>query len=128
VFRDYLLCTSASVPTDAAGSAHAIEKVHPGDGIGWVKSPDIECGENNTCTPKDNYTNTSKHGAYCATFAIPVYNRPDGTPIGELIADEFIEGLVRGEQHHGYTFVSALPDNHDHPLMPYNPEGLHQCG
>jgi hypothetical protein len=45
-----------------------------------------------------------------------------------LIADEFIEGLVRGEQHHGYTFVSALPDNHDHPLMPYNPEGLHQCG
>ena len=28
VFREYLMCESASVPTDAAGSAQASEKVH----------------------------------------------------------------------------------------------------
>ena len=123
VFREYLMCTSASVPTDAAGSAHAIEKVHPGDSIGWVKSSDIECGEDNTCALKNNYTQ-----AGCAVFGIPVYNRPNGTPIAELVNEMAVEGVVRGEQSHGYTFVSSLPDHHDPPTMPYNPKNLNQCG
>ena len=114
VFREYLMCTSV----------HAAEK---GIGIGWVKSSDIECEKDNTCTPKDNYTTVHKNGGLCATYGIPVYNRPNGTPIGEL-AGEMI--VVRGEQSHGYTFISSQPEDRGHsmPLMPYDPKNLKECG
>jgi hypothetical protein len=98
-------------------------KFTPGDSIGWVKSTDIDCHEDDTCDLKNNYTQ-----AGCAVFGIPVYNRPNGTPIAELVSEKAVEGVVRGEQHQGFTFVSVLPGREDRPTMAYNPKSLSQCG
>jgi Bacterial SH3 domain len=126
VYREFIACKSDGTASQGlVGSAHAVEKVHPGDSIGWVKSSDIECEENNTCTLKDNYTTTSKNGGLCAVWSIPIYNRANGTPIAELVSVTIF--VVRGEQHNGYTFVSTLPDEHGE-IMPYNPKNLNQCG
>jgi hypothetical protein len=117
------------VKLSSVRSIHALEKVQPGDSIGWVKSSDIECEEDNTCGLKDNYTDAGKNGGICAVFGIPVYNRPNGTPIAELVSEMAVEGVVRGEQHHGYTFVTTLPDYHAADVtLPYDPKNLNQCG
>ena len=129
VYRQFIACATndLSGPETTVSPPYAADKVHPGDSIGWVKSSDIECKDDDTCELIDNYTDAGKSGALCAVFGIPVYNRPNGTPIAEL--GNVINTVVRGEQHNGYTFVSALPDDHNaHPIMPYNPKDLHQCG
>jgi hypothetical protein len=103
IYREFIACKSDGTASQGlVGSAHAVEKVHPGDSIGWVKSSDIDCHEDDTCDLKNNYTQ-----AGCAVFGIPVYNRPDGTPIAELVSEKAVEGVVRGEQHQGFTFVSV---------------------
>jgi hypothetical protein len=109
-------CGEVAQPTKAA--------MKTGDSIGWVKSSDIECEENDECTLKDNYTDAHKKGVLCATFGIPVYNRPNGNPIGELGADT---SIIRGEQYQGYTFVYWKDIGNWH-LMPYDPKDLKQCG
>jgi len=97
-----------------------------GDSIGWVKSSDIECQENNECMLNDNYTDVHKKGLNCATFGIPVYNRPNGNPIGEVGTGTL--PIVRGEQNQGYTFVYFPKDMENVHLLPYSPNDLKQCG
>lgn len=108
---------------------HSAKPASAGDGIGWVKSADIQCEENNECTPKDNYTDAHKKGDLCATFGIPVYIRPDGMPIAELWNEVQV---ICGEQRDGYTFVSFPPNVHANddpsPLMPYDAKNLRVCG
>jgi hypothetical protein len=66
-------------------------------------------------------------GGLCATFGVPVYNCPNGKPIG-MLASIYIP-IIRGEQHQGYTFMFFTSDTYNpHPLMPYDLKSLRQCG
>jgi hypothetical protein len=110
---------------DQADAANNIETIQPGVGIGWVKSTDIRCDQNNTCFLKNNYAENG-----CANYGIPVYSRPSGNPIGELASEVVagLEGVVPGENKQGYTFVSYRADNKDPPsLLPFNMQDLHAC-
>lgn len=106
--------------------AAATEPVQPGVGIGWVKSSDLDCDLNNTCSLKNNYAVKG-----CVTYGVPVYSRPDGMPVGELVSEVVAGygGVVQGEKLHGYTYVSYPADSKDVPsLLPFDIKGLHSCG
>jgi hypothetical protein len=77
------------------------------------------------------YTDAHKRGAMCAVWGLPVYDRPNGKPIGELVGETVAgERFVRGEQRQGYThlFFDAESHHHDGFLLPYNAKTLHICG
>ena len=131
--KKFLLATAAVFAL--AGSAHA----ERGEPIGWVKSADIDCGgfaegtglENNkdACAAKDNYTDAHKRGALCATFGLPVYDRPNGKIIGLLWNGDL--PIIRDHQSKGYSFMhfsSPTTKESPHGLMPYSLKSLRQCG
>jgi hypothetical protein len=67
---------------------------------GWVKSSDLECDVHD-CYIVDNYTDAHKRGDVCATFAIPVYDRPNGKIVRALIVDVPVKpDKFRGEFAH----------------------------
>ena len=107
--------------------AAAIEPaVQPGVGIGWVKSSDLDCDLNNICSLKNNYAVKG-----CVTYGIPVYSRPDGKPVGELVSEVVAgyQGVVQGEKLDGYTYVSYRAGSKDVPsLLPFDIKDLHSCG
>ena len=128
VFRDYINCEPnvSPPPNTSAPTTAQSPSVQPGVGIGWVKSSDIECDLNNTCSLKNNYAVKG-----CVNYGIPVYSRPDGKPIGELASEVVAgyEGVVQGENNHGYTYVSYRADSKDLPsLLPFDVKDLHSCG
>ena len=99
----------------------------PGDAIGWVKSNDIDCSKG-FCILKDNYTDA--HGG-CVNFGMPVYDRPEGKPIGVFNSEPYAgEYLVRSNQLHGYSLLhfDTKSKNHKGFLGPYNKKSLHECG
>jgi hypothetical protein len=71
---------------------------------GWVKSADVECNIRNECELVDNYTDAGKRGAQCATFAIPVFDRPNGKIVGSLLIDNLVK---RNSQRGGFTHVKS---------------------
>jgi hypothetical protein len=106
-----------------AGPAWSCKNAH-GQPIGWAKEADVYC-DNTGCGVEDNYTDEHKKGGQCATFAIPVYDRPNGKPTGELVTDI---PIVLGERRQGYIFLFFSPDVEGVSLMPFDPEDLRKCG
>ena len=93
--------------------------------MGSQRAVDFNCSGEDGCSLKDNYTDVHKRGDMCATFGIPVYNRPDGKPIGVLATDI---PFVQTERYQGYTFVFFTSEASDVHLMPYNAKDLRECG
>jgi hypothetical protein len=57
----------------------------PGDAIGWVKSSDIKCVADDTCTFNDHHPEIM-----CATgWSIVVFNSPNGKRIGSLATTDY---------------------------------------
>jgi hypothetical protein len=124
VYREYLSCR------DQAAKATTESR---GERIGWIKSSDIECGggnlKANECSGLDHYTDVHQKGGDCATYGIPVYDRPNGRPVGLLWNDDL--PIIRGEQHEGFSFMYfSSPNTPDfiHGLMPYSIKALRGCG
>ena len=95
----------------------------PGKPIGWIKTSDISC-ELTQCHPIGHYTDVQKKGQMCATYGIPVYDRPGGKPIGLLWNETMI---VEGEQKEGYTFIYGIAGD-EIIMTPYSVQSLKACG
>ena len=146
LIRDRELLATAMITLALIGSANAAMAPLGDNPIGWVKSDDIKCGIlekkiANECIAMDHHTDAHQKGVSCATYGIPVYDRPNGKPIGLLWNDDM--PIIRGDQYQGYSFVyfnssgrATMDENGQiklgetsmHTIMPYSLEALKSCG
>jgi hypothetical protein len=97
---------------------------------GWVKTPDVECKYNYenvyTCFLIDNYTDTHLRGHQCAMYSVPVYDGPNGKPIGLLLGEDTVQTGEKSKDGK-WTRIWSQHKN-DLKLMPYNLKTLRTCG
>jgi hypothetical protein len=111
--------------------AHAKGPIDDVESIGWMKSSDVSCNTRDNevvCFPVDHYTDAYQRGEDCATYGVPFFDRPHGTPVGLLFGEEEIT-LGEKSQDGRYTRVYAPPGHHkkDVLIIPYSLKALHAC-